>query len=186
MIPLYCVELKAYRCTRLLSLTLALRLHTGVFSHAAFGFWCLGSNCSLFVYKAKTVLQTWVVSNRLCKGRGIQGCSGHTVCNFYFKLKQWFEFSMLVGPTSVSRNCHNGGDFVLRVGGWDRPWPPLRTPTGVGQDLCVSKAITIPAWEKDFNFAGSCRLKPFRHVVISFCWVLRFCAYIFMYIYICQ
>ena len=63
--------------------------------------------------------------------------------------------------------------------------PPLRTPTGVGQDLRISKAIPFPAWKKGSHFAGSCRLKQFRHVVFLVLRVfeLRKFTYIYVYVY---
>ena len=56
---------------------------------------------------------------------------------------------------------------------------------GVGQDLRISKAIPFPAWKKGSHFAGSCRLKQFRHVVFLVLRVfeLRKFTYIYVYVY---
>ena len=58
----------------------------------------------------------------------------------------------------------------------------------MGQDLRISKAIPFPAWKKGFHFAGSCRLKQFRHVVFLFlrvsnCVSLRI-YYVYVYMYV--
>jgi hypothetical protein len=170
-------------------LTLALRFLACVLVTLLLG-WCLGSNCSC-LYKPKTVLQTCVVSTCSAKVEVFK-----VVLDTLFAM--FFNFNGCLNLTcqcltSEIRNCHNGGHFVLRVGGWVRPspramvLPPLRTPTGVGQDLCISKAIPIPAWKKGFILLAAVVWNRSDMSCYRFCKVpngvrLR----IYVYVYVCR
>ena len=171
-------------------LTLALRFLACVLVTLLLG-WCLGSNCSCLC-KPKNCFANLCCVNCSTKVEVIK-----VVLDTLFAM--FFNFNGCLNLTcqcltSEIRNCHNGGHFVLRVGGWVRPspramvLPPLRTPTGVGQDLCVSKAITIPAWKKDLNLLAAVvwnrsdmswfRFASFR---ICVCFIR-----IYIYVYICR